>query len=84
MTDLAILQDGLREDDDSTDGTLVSQISRFLERILMEHVDRNCNQESPLQLWSLCSVELVSSLSVIDQILRLTLYKMNYRNAQAK
>ena len=61
-----------------------SKISRFLERILMEHVDRNCNQESPLQLWSLCSVELVSSLSVIDQILRLTLYKMNYRNAQAK
>ena len=81
MTDLAILQDGLREDDDSTDGTLVSQISRFLERILMEHVDRKCCLESPLQLWSLCSVEVPPSFSVINQILTFTL---NYRNVQAR
>ena len=52
MTDLAILQDGLREDDDSTDGTLVSYFSRFLDRISTEDINRNCSLESTVQLRS--------------------------------
>ena len=37
-------------------GAGVSKISRFLERILMEHIDMNNSLDSKLQTYPMCSI----------------------------